>query len=62
MRAPITVARQFEEAIPNPTLVVIERAGHLSHLERPAGEQRRARILSRPPAGIRLGEPGKGLT
>ena len=36
MRArPLMVARQFEEAIPDPTLVVIERAGHMSNLECP---------------------------
>lgn len=34
-RSPLIVARQFEEAIPDPTLVVIERAGHMSNLERP---------------------------
>jgi pimeloyl-ACP methyl ester carboxylesterase len=34
-RAPLTVARQFEEAIPDTTLVLIEGAGHMSNLERP---------------------------
>jgi pimeloyl-ACP methyl ester carboxylesterase len=34
-RSPLTVARQFEDAIPDATLVVIERAGHMSNLERP---------------------------
>lgn len=34
-RSPLIAARQFEEAIPDPTLVVIERAGHMSNLERP---------------------------
>jgi pimeloyl-ACP methyl ester carboxylesterase len=34
-RSPLNVARQFEEAIPETTLVVIEHAGHLSNLERP---------------------------
>jgi pimeloyl-ACP methyl ester carboxylesterase len=34
-RSPLIVARQFEEAIPDSTLVVIEGAGHMSHLERP---------------------------
>jgi hypothetical protein len=57
-RSPLIVARQFEEAIPDSTLVVIERAGHLRNLERPErGERRRARILSCPPAGFGLGEP-----
>lgn len=36
VRSPLTVARQFEKAIPDTELVVIEGAGHLSHLERPA--------------------------
>lgn len=35
-RSPMTVARQFEEAVPDAELLVIEGAGHLSHLERPA--------------------------
>ncbi|PUB21550.1 pimeloyl-ACP methyl ester carboxylesterase [Promicromonospora sp. AC04] len=34
-RSPLTVASQFENAIPDTTLVVIEGAGHLSNLERP---------------------------
>lgn len=34
-RSPLIVARQFEEAIPDTTLVVIEGAGHMSNLERP---------------------------
>ena len=34
-RSPLTVARQFEEAIPDTKLVVIEGAGHMSNLERP---------------------------
>lgn len=34
-RSPLTVARQFEEAIPDTELVVIEAAGHMSNLERP---------------------------
>ncbi len=34
-RSPLTVASQFEAAIPDTTLVVIEGAGHLSNLERP---------------------------
>ena len=35
VRSPLKVARQFREAIPNNQLVVIEGAGHLSHLEQP---------------------------
>ncbi len=34
-RSPLAVARQFEEAIPDTQLVVIEGAGHVSNLERP---------------------------
>ena len=34
-RSPLTVARQFEEAIPDAGLVMILGAGHLSHLEQP---------------------------
>src|SRR5947207_14616898 len=34
-RSPLSVARQFEQAIPNTTLVVIPGAGHLSNLEQP---------------------------
>ena len=35
VRSPLEVARQFRDAIPDSQLVVIERAGHLSHLEQP---------------------------
>ena len=35
VRSPLTVAHQFEEAIADTELVVIEGAGHLSNLERP---------------------------
>ena len=34
-RSPLSVARQFEEAIPDTELVVIPGAGHVSNLERP---------------------------
>ncbi|MGH3473608.1 MAG: alpha/beta fold hydrolase [Aeromicrobium sp.] len=34
-RSPLTVARQFEQAIPGAELVVIPGAGHVSNLERP---------------------------
>jgi pimeloyl-ACP methyl ester carboxylesterase len=34
-RSPLTVARQFEEGIPDTELVVIVGAGHMSNLERP---------------------------
>jgi pimeloyl-ACP methyl ester carboxylesterase len=35
VRSPLGIARQFEEAIPETELVVIEGAGHMSNLERP---------------------------
>jgi pimeloyl-ACP methyl ester carboxylesterase len=35
VRSPLSVARQFEETIPESELVVIPGAGHLSQLERP---------------------------
>jgi pimeloyl-ACP methyl ester carboxylesterase len=35
VRSPLSVARQFEDAIPEAQLVVIPGAGHLSNLERP---------------------------
>ena len=35
VRSPLHVARQFERAIQDTELVVIPRAGHLCHLERP---------------------------
>jgi pimeloyl-ACP methyl ester carboxylesterase len=34
-RPPLSVARQFEETVPETELVVIPGAGHVSHLERP---------------------------
>jgi pimeloyl-ACP methyl ester carboxylesterase len=34
-RSPITVAHQFEQAIPDTRLVVIPGAGHMSNLEQP---------------------------
>ena len=34
-RSPLSVARQFDDAIPDAKLVVIPEAGHLSNLERP---------------------------
>jgi pimeloyl-ACP methyl ester carboxylesterase len=35
VRSPLSVARQFEQAIPDTTLVVIPGCGHLSDLEQP---------------------------
>ncbi len=49
-RSPLTVAREFEHAIPRARLVVIPGAGHMSNLERP--EQFNAAIRAfcgRPP-------------
>lgn len=34
-RSPLSVARQFERAIPDTKLVVIRGAGHVSNLEQP---------------------------
>ena len=34
-RSPLSVARQFEQAIPDTKLVVIPRSGHVSNLEQP---------------------------
>jgi pimeloyl-ACP methyl ester carboxylesterase len=35
VRSPLSVARQFERAIPDTKLVVIPDAGHVSNLEQP---------------------------
>jgi pimeloyl-ACP methyl ester carboxylesterase len=35
VRSPLTLAREFERAIPAAKLVVIAGAGHVSNLERP---------------------------
>jgi len=35
-RAPLTVARQFHEAVPGARLVTIPGAGHASYLEQPS--------------------------
>lgn len=35
VRSPVSVARQFEQAIPDTKLVVIRGGGHMSNLERP---------------------------
>jgi pimeloyl-ACP methyl ester carboxylesterase len=34
-RSPLSVARQFEDAVPDTTLVVFPRTGHVSNLEQP---------------------------
>lgn len=50
-RSPLSIARRFEEAIPNATLVVLPRAGHLSNLEQPErfNEAVRAFCRAHPP-------------
>ena len=35
VRSPLSVAREFEQAIPDAELVVIPEAGHVCNLERP---------------------------
>jgi pimeloyl-ACP methyl ester carboxylesterase len=35
VRSPLSVARQFDQAIPDAKLVVISGAGHVTNLERP---------------------------
>ena len=54
-RSPLTVAREFELAIPEATLVVIPEAGHLSNLEQPErfNEAVRAFCRAHPPHGRR---------
>jgi pimeloyl-ACP methyl ester carboxylesterase len=46
-RSPISVARRFEEAIPNAKLVVIPACGHVSNLERPERFNRAVREFCR---------------
>jgi pimeloyl-ACP methyl ester carboxylesterase len=52
-RSPLNVARQFAEDIPDTELVVIEGAGHMSNLERPAQVNAAVRQFCRahPPRG-----------
>jgi pimeloyl-ACP methyl ester carboxylesterase len=47
VRSPLTVARQFEDAIPGAELVVIPDAGHVSNLERPEAFDRAVRAFCR---------------
>ena len=47
VRSPLTVARQFEDAIPGAELVVIPDAGHVSNLERPETFDRAVRAFCR---------------
>ena len=54
VRSPLSIAHQFEGAIPDTVLVVIEGAGHLSPLERPQQVNDAVRRFCRahpPPAG-----------
>jgi pimeloyl-ACP methyl ester carboxylesterase len=50
-RSPLRVARQFSEAIPDATLVVVPRAGHLCNLEQPDAFNHAVRTFcrARPP-------------
>jgi pimeloyl-ACP methyl ester carboxylesterase len=52
-RSPLTVARQFDEAIPDTRLVAIEGAGHMSNLEQPDRVNDAVRTFCRghPPQG-----------
>jgi pimeloyl-ACP methyl ester carboxylesterase len=54
-RSPLSVARQFEDAIPDTDLVVIEGAGHVSNLEQPERVNQAVRQFCRahPPSGYR---------
>lgn len=47
VRSPLRVAHQFHDAIPDSTLVVIDDAGHLCHLERPEQVNRAVREFCR---------------
>lgn len=54
-RSPLDVARQFDEAIPDAELVVIEGAGHVSNLEQPERVNEAVRQFCRahsPSAGL----------
>jgi pimeloyl-ACP methyl ester carboxylesterase len=55
-RSPLSVARQFDEAIPDTQLVVIEGAGHISNLERPERVNQVVRQF------CRVHSPRSGLT
>jgi pimeloyl-ACP methyl ester carboxylesterase len=47
LRSPLTVARQFEEAIPDAELVVIPACGHVSNLEQPTAVNAAVRAFCR---------------
>lgn len=60
-RSPLGVARQFRDAVPDATLVVIEDAGHLSPLEQPERVNRAVREFCRAHPPRRGGrEPATG--
>ena len=46
-RSPLSVARQFKDAIPHAELVVIPGAGHVSNLEQPAAFNEAVRAFCR---------------
>jgi pimeloyl-ACP methyl ester carboxylesterase len=52
-RSPLSVAQQFQQAIPNATLVVLPDCGHLSNLEQPARFNEAVRSFCR-------AHPGRG--
>jgi pimeloyl-ACP methyl ester carboxylesterase len=56
-RSPLSVARQFDVAIPDTELVVIEGAGHMSNLEQPERVNQAVRRFCRahPPSSKRCG-------
>jgi pimeloyl-ACP methyl ester carboxylesterase len=59
-RSSLSVAHQFQQAIPDAELVVIPGAGHVSNLDRPDGVQRRgARVLPHAPATPELKEASR---
>lgn len=47
VRSPLTVARQFEETLPDAELVVIPSCGHVSNLEQPAAVNAAIRAFCR---------------
>jgi len=52
-RSTLSVARQFEQAIPDTKLVVIPRCGHVSKPRAaPAVQRRRTLFLPSPPAAV----------
>lgn len=58
-RSPLTVAAQFQQAIPDAELRIIHGAGHLSQLEKPelVNEAVRAFCRSNPPVPARAARP-----